>query len=327
MPPDNFSWLLVPLEIVLVDLLVGGDNAFVIALACQRLPQQYFRRAIVGGTLAAIFVRLVLTMLASELIEIPCLKLAAALVLMSIALKLLRLRPGEPERQDERIENSDNSGIWSSIALVLLADAIMGFDNIVALAAIARGNVVYLALGLAVSVPVLVYGGVLLAKLLNEFTLLVIVGGAVLGWVAGDLAIGDAVLAPWVAAQAPALPIVVPLLGAAFVLVEGLASARARKPDENSAEDDRKLAGIAPVEPVPAIGRDLRASLTTLVFGSPVPATGCEEPPQLLETSVAKARGREENFVLIGFLAMFVLAGLMIAFTMTFGGGVLATGG
>jgi YjbE family integral membrane protein len=204
------------LQIVLVDLLLSGDNALLIALACRSLGEKQARRAMRLGVGAAIVIRLLFTFFVSALLETPGLKLLGALALAMIAMQLMVADDGAPEA-----EASDApERLAAAVAIIIIADLSMGLDNIVALAAIARGNFLYLAFGLALSVPILLVGSVLISRLLQAWPVLVTIGGALLGFIAGGLAASDALVADWMIAQAPALAGALPWMTAVFVVVQ-----------------------------------------------------------------------------------------------------------
>jgi len=217
---DGSNWLFVPLQILVVDLLLGADNALVIALACRSLAPEDMRRAVTIGVAGAIVFRLVMTVVATSLLAIPLVKIVGALALTAIAMNIssggsldapapIRRRGAAPD-------------LWSTAAVIVVADAAMSLDNVVALAAIARGSFWLLAIGVALSLPILGFGGMLLIELLRRAPALVAFGAALLGWIAGGMAISDPVIAPWANANAPGLVAIAPALVAAFVWLHGL---------------------------------------------------------------------------------------------------------
>jgi YjbE family integral membrane protein len=216
---DGSNWLFVPLQILVVDLLLGADNALAIALACRSLAPEDMRRAVTIGVAGAIVFRLVMTVVATSLLTIPLVKIVAALALTAIAMNIssgggldapapIRRRGAAPD-------------LWSTAAVIVVADAAMSLDNVVALAAIARGSFWLLAIGVALSLPILGFGGMLLHELLRRAPALVAFGAALLGWIAGGMAISDPVIAPWANANAPGLVAIAPALVAAFVWLNG----------------------------------------------------------------------------------------------------------
>jgi YjbE family integral membrane protein len=214
---DLSAWLLVPLQILLVDLLLGADNALVIALASRRLPPAEVRQAAMIGVAGAVLIRTGLALVASALLSIPLVKLIAAAALLVIAINLIAGDELDRGGQDARPPAS----LWSAAAIILIADTAMSIDNVVALAAIARGNVLWLVAGVALSLPIIAFGGVMLANLLHRAPWLIAVGAALLGWIAFDMAVSDAIFGRWVEINAPALAALAPALGAGFVLLYG----------------------------------------------------------------------------------------------------------
>lgn len=205
------------LQVFFLDLILSGDNALVIAVACRSLPPQLMRKAVLLGTGFAILLRILLTTVVGFLLQVPLLKLLGAALLISIAIKLLL---GDDDGDALPGSAADSRQLWSAVSVVVMADLVLSLDNVVALAAAAQGSVLYLILGLLFSVPLLMYGSLFIARLLAEIPLLIPLGAALLGWVAGQIAVSDPLLADWITTQAPALQVVVPLLCVVFVLVE-----------------------------------------------------------------------------------------------------------
>ena len=214
---DLSAWTLVPLQILFVDLLLGADNALVIALACRRLPPQEMRQAATIGVAGAVVIRIVLALIASALLSLPFLKLIGAAVLIVIALNLV----GGDELEDPGYSARPGGNLWSAAAIILIADTTMSLDNVVALAAIAQGNILWLAAGVALSLPIIAYGGVMLATVLKRAPWLIEFGAALLGWIALQMATTDALFGNWLDVNAPALNAFAPALGAAFVYLYG----------------------------------------------------------------------------------------------------------
>ena len=213
----------IALQVFLLDLLLSGDNAIVIAMASRRLPAQKIRQAIALGTIAAIALRVVFTSMVTLLLNVPCLKLLGMFALIVIAIKLLI--DEESDTHDEHAlplagKAQPSDSLWSTIGVIVVADVAMSLDNVVALAAIAQNNLVFLILGLALSVPLLMYGSLLVTNLLNRYPILIPAGGALLGWVAGDIGMSDPLIADWVTTQAPGLTVGMPIVCALFVLFE-----------------------------------------------------------------------------------------------------------
>jgi len=216
---DNlFHYLNQTLEVLFVNLLLSGDNAVVIALACRSLPPQLTRRAMWIGIDGAIALRILLATVASFLLSIPLLKLVGGVALTVIAIKLTVERHAGTESGKSPRKNSP--GLWSAAGTIIVADLVMSVDNVVALAAVAKGSIFILSMGLLMSVPLLLFGSLLITALLRRYPLLKRAGGAMLGWLAGEIAISDPMIMDWVNQQAPALTVVVPILVVVFVLIE-----------------------------------------------------------------------------------------------------------
>jgi YjbE family integral membrane protein len=209
------------LKVVFVDLLLSGDNAVVIALACRSLPPQQVRKAILYGTAAAILLRVYFTMIVAYLLDVPGIKLVGAVALIVIAIKLII----DEDKQSAAARKSGGDekksiDLWTAVIVIVISDVIMSLDNVVALAAAAKGSVFFLVLGLALSIPLLMWGSMFVAALLKRYPIIIKAGGALLGWIAGDIGVSDPVIADWMSRQAPALVLAAPLLCALFVLLE-----------------------------------------------------------------------------------------------------------
>ena len=202
-------------QIILVNIVLSGDNAVVIALAARSLPPHQQKQAIFWGAGAAVAMRIVLTIIAVELLRWPWLKLIGAVLLLWIAVKLLL-----PEDGDEGdIESSEN--LWAAIKTILIADLVMSLDNVIAVAAAAKGSIVLLILGLAISIPLVVFGATMLMKIMDRYPVIITIGAGLLGWVAGDMAATDPVVKGWVDANAAWLHWVAPTAGVVFVVALG----------------------------------------------------------------------------------------------------------
>ena len=211
----NFS---LTFQVFFIDLLLSGDNAIVIALACKFLPKEQMQKAILIGIIFAIITRVVLTTVSNLLLFLPIVRLLGGVLLIIIAIKLMIEESEEPSANE--INSTTSTSFVSAVQTIVVADLVMSLDNVVALAAVIDGSVVYLIMGLLVSIPFLLYGSLIISRLLNEFPILIKAGGALLGWIAGHIAITDTIFAQWVNTQSPALVIIVPLLCAIFVLLQ-----------------------------------------------------------------------------------------------------------
>jgi YjbE family integral membrane protein len=178
------------LKIIGVNIILSGDNAVVIALAARSLPQKQQKQAVIWGSLAAILMRVILTIFAVALLQLPWLKLIGSLLLFWIGVKLLI-----PEDDGEDIPASDQ--LISAIKTILIADLVMSLDNVIAVAAAAGGSLTLLILGLAISIPLVIFGATLLLKLMERFPVIITIGAALIGWVAGEMLVADAALEGW----------------------------------------------------------------------------------------------------------------------------------
>lgn len=169
------------LTIVLLDLVLAGDNAIVIALAARSLPHQLQKRAVFWGTFGAVAVRIVLTVLVVYLLELPGLMLIGGLLLLPIAWKLLK-----PEHGGNPSITAAAS-FWAALRTIILADALMGLDNVLAIAGAAKGHTGLVVTGLLISIPLVVWGSTLILKLIERFPVVVYIGAAAIAWTAGRM--------------------------------------------------------------------------------------------------------------------------------------------
>ena len=228
------------LTIISVNVMLSGDNAVVIALSARSLPPHQQERAIFWGAGAAVVLRILLSIVAVELLRVPALKLVGGALLLWIAVRLLI--PDEDD--DSEIHASEHLG--TAIKTIVIADVVMSTDNVVAVAAAAKGSVLLLALGLVISVPLVIFGATLLMRLMERWPAIVTIGAAILGWTALDMAVSDALLVPWIDAGSKVVQVAAPALGAACVVIMGkwLAGRRlAHAPIELGTEVEPELAG------------------------------------------------------------------------------------
>ena len=177
-------------KIIWINVLLSGDNALVIALACRGLAPRQRLWGMVFGAAAAVLLRIIFTGIVATLMELPFLKLVGGLALIVIAAKLL-----VPEQEDEDSVDAA-SHLWAAVQIVVVADIVMSLDNVIAVAAAANGSVPLLVLGLAISVPLIVAGAALIMALLTKLPILVWAGAALLGWIAGDVIATDPAVYP-----------------------------------------------------------------------------------------------------------------------------------
>lgn len=212
---DNPTFWIAVLQIIAIDILLGGDNAVVIALACRNLPPEMRRKGIFWGVAGAIGLRVVLTIFAVSLLTVPYLKLVGAVLLFWIGVKLIL-----PE-DDEGHEVEASTKLLGAIKTIIVADAVMSLDNVIAVAAAAKDSFALIVFGLIVSIPIIVYCSTLVLKLINRFPWVVVLGGGLLGWIAAGMAVHDVAVKDWVLANASWLENVAPPVGAVVVMAVG----------------------------------------------------------------------------------------------------------
>lgn len=188
-------FLLSLLQIIWIDLLLSGDNAVVIAMACRSLPPQQRKLGIVLGAGTAIVLRILLAIVVTELLGVPFLKIAGGLLLVWIAVKLVI---GEDDH-GSNIQASSN--LWRAVRTIAIADVVMSLDNVVAIAAAARGHFELFIFGLLLSIPLIMVGSTLIMSLIQRFPLFVWAGAALLGWIAGEMIVGDPIVLQWLSAN------------------------------------------------------------------------------------------------------------------------------
>ena len=207
-------WISV-LQIIAIDILLGGDNAIVIALACRRLPEAQRKLGIFWGVVGAIALRVILIFFALQLLAIPFLKIVGGLLLLWIGIKLL-----QPEEEvHDSIEGSTH--LLGAIRTIIIADAVMSLDNVIAVAAAAKGDLGLVIFGILVSIPIVVWGSKFVLKLMDRLPVVITFGGALLGWIAGDMLLGDAVVKPYLEGQPGWLKYAASTAGALLVMAIG----------------------------------------------------------------------------------------------------------
>jgi YjbE family integral membrane protein len=304
------AWLLIPLQICVVDLLLGADNALLIALACNGLSPQDARRAATIGAGGAIILRLLLAAIATSLLAVPLVKLIGAWALIVIA---LNVSADSQHALSTREPAAARRDLWAAATVIVIADAAMSLDNVVALAAIARGNFWLLAAGVVLSIPVLAYGGLVLSATLRASPWLVRLGAALLGWVAGDMAVTDPLVGGWIAVNAPALAAIAPALGALFVFFAGPSPQPATAPPASA----RPALAPAPAKPAPP-----PRPRPKLVAAEPPSAEKVAAEPTPPQSEPGEPEGRseakrvglspEDRFAVIGVLVFTLIAGLVL---------------
>ncbi|NYT64900.1 TerC family protein [Alcaligenaceae bacterium] len=216
---QTLSWAAV-FQIILIDILLGGDNAVVIALACRNLPAKQRMQGILWGTVGAIVLRVVLIAFALTLLSVPFLKIVGALLLVWVGIKLL-----VPD-EDEHGNVSGGVSVWSAVKTIIVADFVMSLDNVLAIAGAAQaanpdhqlGLVIF---GLVISVPIIVWGSTLVLKLIDRFPSVVTFGGALLGWIAGGMLITDIFIVEQFGEPSSTLKLAAEVTGAVLIVLVG----------------------------------------------------------------------------------------------------------
>lgn len=218
------------LEIIGIDVLLSGDNAVLIALACRALPPRQQRIGIVLGAGAAVVLRILFATFVVQLLEVQWLKLGGGLLLFWIAVKLVK-----PAGDEDTAHVASGASLAQAIRNVVIADAVMSLDNVLAISAAAKGSVELLIFGLAVSIPLVVYGSTLVMGLLARFPFIIVAGGGLLGYIAGEVIVGDTGLA-FLVHRVPQLHQLLPWLGVAILVTLGMWARRAKVPTELASE-------------------------------------------------------------------------------------------
>lgn len=213
------DYILVLFSIILINMLLSGDNALVIALASRNLPPEQQRSAIIWGGMGAIGLRMVFVFVAAALLQIPYLQIAGGLLLLWIALKLIA---GD---HDETKNIEAASDIWSAVKTIIVADVVMSLDNVIAIVGVAKGNYILLAIGLAISIPIIIWGSKIILHLMERWPMIVTFGAAFLGWVGGEMFVAEGHIAHYLELY-PALHWGIPGLFAAVVLAVNYLSKR-----------------------------------------------------------------------------------------------------
>lgn len=226
-------------KIILIDLLLSGDNAVVIALACRNLPEAQRRKGILYGVGGAIGLRIVLTFFAVGLLALPYLKLVGAMLLLWVGIKLIL--PEEEAQGDGGIKAEAH--LWGAVKTIIIADFVMSLDNVLGVAAAAKGNVWLLVFGLLVSIPMIAWSSHLVLKLIDRYPVIIYAGGALLGYVAGEMLVSEALFKSLVEKH-HYLHWLVPAVGAVLVVLVGKGlSMRPRKTVVRDLADGQVVTG------------------------------------------------------------------------------------
>ena len=202
------------LKIIWINIILSGDNAVVIALAARSLPRDQQRKAIFWGTAAAVILRIALTVVAVKLLALPYLQIVGGLLLLWIGVQLL----GDEDGGEG--EAREHGSLGSAIRTILIADLVMSLDNVIGVAAAANGNVTLLVIGLAIAIPIVIFGSTLMIKVMERFPIIVTLGAALIGWVGGETIASDVIFKEFSAAN-PWVHYAAATAGAVFVVVVG----------------------------------------------------------------------------------------------------------
>lgn len=206
--------------IILLDILLGGDNAVVIAMAANKLSPALRKKAILIGTAGAVIIRLIMTFIAVWLLTIPYLQVIGGLILLPIAVKLL-----VPEEHHDNVKASDN--LMGAIKTIIIADAAMGVDNVLAIAGASHGSFLLVAIGFLVSIPIIVGGSTIIGRLMDRFPVILYAGAGLLGWTAGSMIGHDKILGPMIESSVGAwAPLAIQIFLAVGVIAVGLVLSR-----------------------------------------------------------------------------------------------------
>jgi YjbE family integral membrane protein len=224
------AWWWAFASIIGANIVLSGDNAVVIAMAARKLPEKQRKQAVLYGSAAAIVLRIVLTLVAVQLLHYPYLKLIGAILLIYIGVQLLT-DSGDEQESDQK---DTKDGMFAAVRTILIADLVMSLDNVIAVAAAAKGNTTLLILGLAISIPLIVFGSTILMKVMDRFPIIIPMGAALLGFLAGEMFVTDPSTKLFFEKLLPS-PVIAGVIGAAIVVLIGLAIKKARRSTERPA--------------------------------------------------------------------------------------------
>ncbi len=222
------------LTIIGINIVLSGDNAVVIALACRTLPPRQQSLGIAFGAGAAVLLRIVFTVFIAYLLTVQFLKIAGGLLLFWVGYKLMTEEGGDDDV-------AAGASLWQAVRIVVIADAVMSLDNVIAVAAAAHGNTVLLIAGLVISIPMVVYGATLLIKLIERFPVIVPAGAAMIGYIGGEVLVSDTAIHDWLEQHLVWLRHVAPVVGAVAVILVS----RIIKPKSDGRTDTQEAAAGA----------------------------------------------------------------------------------
>lgn len=224
----SLAFLLQVLQIIAIDILLGGDNAVVIALACRKLPESQRNKGIAWGVVGAIGLRVLMIFFALQLLALPFLKIIGALLLLWIGVKLL-------QSEDDDHDNVEGATtLFGAIKTIVIADAVMSLDNVIAVAGAAHGNMGLVVFGILFSIPIIVWGSKFVLTLMDRFPVVITLGAALLGWIAGGMFVTDEFLKDYLKDAPSWLHYATAIAGALFVVVVGKLIAARQAPAEQA---------------------------------------------------------------------------------------------
>lgn len=207
--------LLIFIKIMLINIVLSGDNAVVIAMASKKLPLHQRRKAVGWGSFGAVILRLLLTIVAVYLLDIPYIQAVGAILLLYIAIKLLTEDSGDKHIQEA-------TSLAGAVRTIIIADFIMSLDNVLAIAAVAKGNTVLIVIGIGLSIPLIIWGSTMIMKLLDRYPIFIYLGASILGYTAGEMILNDQKIGLTLEQLNPDLQWVIPIGGAIVVIASGL---------------------------------------------------------------------------------------------------------
>lgn len=206
-------------EILMINLVLSGDNAMVIAMASKDLPEKHRKTAVWWGAAGAVFLRCLLTFVAVLLLKIPYIQAGGGILLLWIAFKLLL-------EEEEVLKVTESASVWKAIRTILVADFVMSLDNVLAIAGVAKGDLALIVIGIALSIPIVVWGSGLIVGLLHKFPVLVFIGAYILAFTAGDMLLQDAKLGTMLSYLFPYTHSILPIAFGVLVVVTGIIKRR-----------------------------------------------------------------------------------------------------
>ena len=226
-------------QICVINILLSGDNAVVIALACRNLPLKQQKQAFAIGAVGVIVLMTGLTAFAAYLMSLPYLEIIGSLLLLWIGIKLLA--PGE----EDSGEGKASAGFWDAVKTIIIADIVMSLDNVLGMAGAAKGHLGMLFVGMVITIPLILFGSALIMKLMERFPVFITFGAGLLGWVAGEMAVADPSVKQAIELHAHWMDFAAPVVGAAAVVIVGRLLARRQAAE---AEKKKEVSGRQPKE-------------------------------------------------------------------------------